>query len=203
MLSQIGCVTVPEEILDRIYSSKPLEPNEAGMFRAHSEIGRELIANIPRLESVADVIGFQELRFDGTGGRENSPSGIEIPLGSRILKLALDFDTLVSSGLDEREAFGRIVAKGHGCYDPSVVLALKEALNVLDQYEIVNLPIADLLPGMILNKDVCGSSGVLLIAKGQEVTSSIITRLKNYAVFAGVREPIQVMLQVESQSDSA
>ena len=202
MLSQIGCVTVPEETLANIFAGKPISQKEHSMFNAHPGVGRDLITNIPRLEGVAEAIGLQELRFDGRGGLEGAPSGVEIPLGARILKLALDFDMLVSSGLDEREAFGRIAAKGRSWYDPSVILALKEAMNVRDQYKTVNLPIADLLSGMIFNKDVRGSSGILLIAKGQEVTPSIIARLRNYAVFAGVREPIQVMLQIESGNGS-
>jgi response regulator RpfG family c-di-GMP phosphodiesterase len=198
MLSQIGCVTVPEETLANVYAGKQISPREKTMFDAHPGVGRDLIANIPRLEGVAEAIGYQELRFDGSDGQAGAPTGGEIPLGARILKLALDFDTLVSSGLDEREALGRIAAKGKNWYDPSVIFALKEAINVRDRLETAELPIAKLSPGMIFIEDVRGSSGILLIAKGQEVTPSLIARLRNYAVLAGVQEPIMVMLQTEA-----
>ena len=98
MLSQVGCVAIPEETLARLYRGEQLSRNEAEEFAAHPLVGRDLLKNIPRLEGVAEIIGYQEKRFDGTGTPPDARRGKSIPLGSRILKVALDFDALVSTG---------------------------------------------------------------------------------------------------------
>ena len=103
MLSQIGCVTVPSSTLNKIYHGQTLSDDESQMMAAHPSIGRELVANIPRLESVAEIIGSQQKCFDGSDTQADTPAGKEIPLGARILKVAIDYDTLKWSGLADVE----------------------------------------------------------------------------------------------------
>ena len=98
MLSQIGCVAIPEETLARFYRGEELSRSEAEEFAVHPLVGRDLLQNIPRLEAVAEVVAYQEKRFDGQGPPPDDRRGTAIPLGSRILKVALDFDSLVSAG---------------------------------------------------------------------------------------------------------
>lgn len=104
MLCQIGYVAVPEKTLSKVYNRQPLSEAEAKALGAHAEVGRTLLANIPRLEEVADIIASQDRhygnRLRGVGARDNE----DVPLGSRILKVALDFDTLVSGGISNELA---------------------------------------------------------------------------------------------------
>ena len=60
----------------------------------HPRIAADLVGNIPRLREVAEIIAYQEKRFDGGGLPPDGASGGRIPLGARVLKVALDFDTL-------------------------------------------------------------------------------------------------------------
>jgi response regulator RpfG family c-di-GMP phosphodiesterase len=100
MLSQVGCVAIADEVLARHYCGEDLSRSEKEAIAVHPLVGRDLLRSIPRLEGVAEIIGYQEKRFDGEGMPLDDCRGKAIPLGSRILKVALDFDALVSTGLE-------------------------------------------------------------------------------------------------------
>jgi len=202
MLSQLGCVTVPEDILMKVYRGKDLTTQETRMFQAHPQVGRDLIINIPRLEVTAEIIAYQEKRFDGSGVPEDKIRGEEIPLGARILKLALDFDTLTMSGTDSRKAFA-IVGRRGGWYDVRVVEALERVLGKAEEvkYEIKSLAADEFGPNMILAENVETVTGALVMAKGQEVTRWAQLRLKNFAANVGIQEPIKVLVPLGAKSE--
>ncbi|RMF86633.1 MAG: response regulator [Planctomycetota bacterium] len=62
MLSQIGCVAVPAQILEKVYNGEELKPQERDIYESHPKLARELLAKIPRLERVAEIVGYQEKR---------------------------------------------------------------------------------------------------------------------------------------------
>ncbi|GIW55294.1 MAG: hypothetical protein KatS3mg082_1698 [Nitrospiraceae bacterium] len=51
---------------------------------------------------------------------------------------------------------------------------------------------------MILKEDVRTNGGVLLAAKGQPVTDTMIARLKSFAVTGNVRQPFTVLVRVSA-----
>jgi response regulator RpfG family c-di-GMP phosphodiesterase len=59
MLSQIGCITLPLQIVDKVYSGEKLSEEENALFQQHPNVAKKLIANIPRLQSVAYMIASQ------------------------------------------------------------------------------------------------------------------------------------------------
>ncbi len=193
MLCQIGCVIVPEDTLVKAYTGAPLSSEETEMFHNHVVVGKDLIASIPRLESVAEIIAYQEKLFDGTGLPQDSKCGKAIPLGARILKVALDFDTLIGSGRTAPEAC-LIMETREGWYDPEILAALKQIIDLRKVQEIKFLKVEDLIPGMVLADDVKTESGVLVIKKGQEVIPSMQMRLMNYKKTMGIREPLKVVV---------
>jgi len=196
MLSQIGCVTLPPETLDRLYQGQNLTPEETRMFEAHPGIGRQLVANIPRLEGVAEVIAYQEKHFDGTGVPSDERRGTQIPLGARILKVALDFEALRSHGLEDLAALARLRERA-GWYDPDVLRALTTTIGKGEPCEVREVRIRDLTGQMIFAEDVRTVSGLLVVCKGQEATTYLRERLKNYSQHTPIREPIRVVIRRE------
>lgn len=195
MLCQIGCITVPEKILGKVQQGSELTASEREVFQSHAAIGRDLIANIPRLEEIAEIIAYQEKLFDGRGFPADYRSGKKIPLGSRILKLALDWDALVSAGLAPQMALAEISDR-KGWYDPGIVGALRKALNIDQAHTIRRCRVSDLVDGALLADDVVSTHGTLLCGKGQEVTPAIRIRLRNYAVNVGIPRPIKIFVPV-------
>mgnify|MGYP005854966509 CR=1 FL=1 len=201
MLSQVGLVAVPEETLAKLYQRKPLSEAEAKALRAHPEIGRALLEQIPRLDTVAQIVAHQDALYQNPGGAAGQPEGEAIPLGSRILKLALDWDELTGGGMSHDLALAEIHDR-QGWYDPRVVAALRDVLHIEVVHVVRRVRVHELFDGAILADDVRSIKGTLLCAKGQEVTASMRVRLRNYVVNVGIQTPIKIFVPVEMAHDA-
>jgi response regulator RpfG family c-di-GMP phosphodiesterase len=92
LLSQIGTITLPEELIYKRLSGEGLTDREEMLFMSHPQIGSSFIANIPRLEEIARAVQFQFRGFDGSGPPDEALQGEKIPLLARILKLVQDYE---------------------------------------------------------------------------------------------------------------
>jgi len=199
MLSQIGCVTLPYEILNRVYAGQPLSDEERSMFSSHPSVGSKLLNNIPRLGTIARMIEGQQRPF-GTAAEPGSLKQEEatIAIGSQILKVALDFDQLIVQGLTRAAALSTL-ARREDEYNPKVVAAL-ENFRMKEASDIVKMvKVHELNTTMIIDEDVNAKNGVLLVSKGQEVTYTVLARLRSFAQGVGVVEPIRVRTMPRSQ----
>jgi len=197
-LAQIGTIGLPEEILQKVYRGESLTAAENDEYRRHPRIGHELIRNIPRMEEVAEIVGYQEKLYDGRGFPDDYRQGADIPLGSRILKLANDWVLLTSTGLAP-EMVMAVVQERRGWYDPEIVSSLKRVLAIEDAHIIKELRVHDLEDGMVLAEDVLSINGTMLCAKGQEINAGVRYRLRNYLVNVGIKGPIKVFIPLQSE----
>jgi response regulator RpfG family c-di-GMP phosphodiesterase len=193
MLSQIGCMVLPNESLEKIYHGRPLSVEETSLFEMHPAIAADLLAHIPRMQEVAQIVAYQQKRMDGSGPPEDSTSGAEIPLGARILKVVLDFDALLLAGHSNLEALNEL-GQRPGWYDPDVLAAMDEAIGMEDHYEIKEMPARALREKMVIAEDVLTRKGLLLISRGHEVGRPLIERLATVQQTSGIREPIRVFV---------
>lgn len=188
LLSQIGLITFPHEMLHNLARGRELSHQETILYRQYPAIGAEIIRKIPRLGKVADIIEHQEHTLDG-------PDPDRIPLESRILKVAIDMDALESTGHTKQQALDHLQAHVKR-YDPSVLNALRVISSNTLPYKTKEVFMADLAPPMVLAEDIRAKSGALVIPKGQPVTFTMLTRLNNFSLFQPIREPIKVFLPV-------
>lgn len=179
LLSQMGCVTVPEELVKRKAGGFPLPADELEEFAAHAKVGADLLAAIPRMDVIAESVRFQERNFDGSGYPTDGPSGEDIPVGARLMRVILDFDGFLTSGESSDEALGRLRQQQKN-YDPSILTALEALLHNVSTQTPVSMPVGSLTDVMILAEDVHTSADVLLVAKGQEATQSVRRHLFNF-----------------------
>ncbi|MHC1743442.1 MAG: HD domain-containing phosphohydrolase [Syntrophobacteraceae bacterium] len=200
-LSQIGCIILSEEAIQKLYQGKPLTGEESQLFNMHPFIASDLLVNIPRMREIAEIIAYQEKHFDGTGIPNEPRSGREIPLGARILKVVLDFDTLEAGGLPRGDILLEM-KKRTGSYDPSVLAALREVITAEEGYETMYVTAARLINGMILAQDVMTVDGRLLITRGYTVNRTLRERLKGFAQQPGIKEPIRVQVPVSLNRQS-
>jgi len=136
MLSQIGCITLPVEIIEKKLKGDTLTINERKMFFEHPLTGKKLLSNIPRLEGTAEAIAYQLKQYDGRGMPNVNLKGNAIPLTSRILKVVIDFDTLKNSGNSDKHIIDKMY-KRLGWYDPNVLAALDAELMSIEKGFIV------------------------------------------------------------------
>jgi response regulator RpfG family c-di-GMP phosphodiesterase len=184
MLSQIGAVTVSADIVARLEAGEKLTPDERHAVEAVPAVSERLLASIPRLEEVRRIIRYQDRRFDGQGppaeaaGRDAAAvTGEELPLGSRILKVALDLDALESQGR-ERDAAVRELRARKGCYDPALVNDLTALASTA--IETAEVEATGLRAGMVVEADVCDANGVLLIPRGRELTENLLAVVQGH-----------------------
>jgi response regulator RpfG family c-di-GMP phosphodiesterase len=194
LLSQLGLLVLPTDTVEKLYHGKALSTEERRQFAAHPRIGSEWVRNIPRLAEVAEIIAYQEKCFDGSGIPEDDRAGAALPLGARILKVALDFDAHSLRGLTWREALTRLRERA-AWYDPEVLAALHAVAGIEAHYDLRSAHVCDLTCAMIINEDVRAATGMLLVSKGQDVTPSLRARLRTFAQQSPIREPIQVLVR--------
>jgi response regulator RpfG family c-di-GMP phosphodiesterase len=193
LLSQLGCVTLPEPLLVRAYAGEELTPQERQMIETHSRQSHDLLADIPRLETVVESIACRDHRFDGQGLPPTTKKGSELPLGARLLKVALDLDSLEGREHSRAKAIQRV--KGRvGWYDPAILEVLEMLPDDQTQFATRYVRVLDLRRDMILGQDVRTSTGILLVRKGQEITGALLHRLRNYATHGRIEEPIVVQV---------
>ena len=193
MLSQIGCITVPEETLQKIVKGEPLTEKELRIYHRHPQVGRDLIARIPRLEGVAEIIGHQNRRIsDDIGANARTDQTDAATFGARILKVVLDFDKLLEAR-NLPHAICHELASRVGWYDPVVLNALFEVIeDGIDEYASFILPLTALEPGMLLDEALTTKRGAFLLSAGHEITISLILRLQNFFEAGLITEELHV-----------
>lgn len=196
MLSQVGCVMLPAELLDKVYAGQSLTEEEERLFASHPSVCGKLLSKIPRLESVAAMIDRQQQPYDQqTPGAPHLGKDYEITLGAQLLKLALDLDQKIQGGAPLDLAL-QDMRKETNKYNPALVAALGGLHIRRTEAEVRAVHINDLRLQMILDEDIYTTSGVLLLRRGHEVNTSVLVMLRRYAGGIGVVEPFRVRVPV-------
>jgi response regulator RpfG family c-di-GMP phosphodiesterase len=200
LLSQIGCVTLTADILDKVYASVPLDHEEQQIYAAHPTVARNLLSKIPRLEAIAQMVANQQTSFhlhpalDTLAGEEWN-----MAFGSQVLKVVLDFDQFVVNGVPKHAVLDHM-RKRIDEYNPELVVALANMhLDELGEITKV-LRVKDLKTGMIADSDIRARNGLLLVPKGQEITYPVLERLRNFAKQVGIDEPVRVLVHQQEAS---
>jgi len=84
LLHDIGKIGIPDSIL---LKPGPLDPQEWGLMRSHTEIGDRLLAPFPELEDVRKVVRHHHEQWTGEGYPDGL-AGTDIPLAARIVAVA-------------------------------------------------------------------------------------------------------------------
>ncbi len=198
MLSNIGLVTVPSDVKEKYRKKIQLSTEEQNLIEKVPAIGQSLLANIPRLEGVAEIVLHQNNRFDGA----SSPSSIvkrnEIPFGSRIIKIVKDFLELEAEGISAEHALEKMKYR-QGWYDLSILssfskLFLKEENSSFKRIKtkIYEIKSSELFIGQTLLSDIRTKEGILVVSAGSIINETLLELLNNYSKFVGIKEPIKV-----------
>lgn len=205
MLSQVGCITVPEEILYKIAHGISLNNKEAALYYQHPQTGSDLIGRIPRMEIAAKIIANQNRRInDEALPNLKTPDVDEATFGARILKIVLDYDKMIMTGNSPSSAFKEMSGRV-GWYDLNILNVLNGFIKLdTDEYITTEISIPQLKPGMILDQDLMSKRGSMFVPAGQEVNATLIFRLMNFANAEIIANQVQVRVPVkQAQTISA
>jgi response regulator RpfG family c-di-GMP phosphodiesterase len=176
LLSQLGCITLPEGILDKLYAGTALSDDEQLLYARHPEVAAALIARIPQLGSVAAMIGrqqrvnFSELPVDVSAWDAATTATV-------ILAVATRLDELLATGDQPATALQRLEQSLPGL--PKPLLAAVRTVHLHSAYMDVRLVGFDELAiGMVVDEDVVTDTGDTLMFRGEEVTREMLVQLR-------------------------
>ncbi len=199
MISQIGCVTVPDSILNKVYKDLNISHEDRVMYQLHTQTSSEIISKIPRMENVAQIIAYQEKYYNGTGFPSDGVRGEDLPLGSRILRIAMDYDNLMQANISSEEAIEKIKER-NGWYDRKLVEVLEKSLTKTGsrkKFSIMDISLKELTEEMYLSEEIVTASGVILGGRNQRVTKTMIVTLDNYHKNGEITDRVSVLKYVD------
>lgn len=194
MLVPIGLVAVPPELIAKKRRGEKLTDAERSVFERAPEAARNLIANIPRLGKVADVILFHDRGFDGTGFPADGPKGTDIPFDARLLKILKDLAETVGSGQPNPNAFAQM-ERNAKLYDPILYARVKACLLSIVTEESpteVEVPVSVLRPGNMVISDIVLTNGHLILAANTRLSAAQVERLQSLGRIHSFVEPVRV-----------
>lgn len=194
LMSQLGCVTLPPEIIEAVYAGQELSAEEQAQYDAHPSIAGDLLGRIPRLEPIAWMIKNQA-QAPPVEGDISDPQNADMRTGAEILRLALDFEKLISQGVSRTEAAHRL-SRQYKQFSERTFVALVELDPNAEDREVRRCWVNELAPGMIVQADVRTFSGLLVVSKGQEVTPPLMLKLKNLAAKKAITGDVLISVPV-------
>ncbi|NVM79235.1 response regulator RpfG family c-di-GMP phosphodiesterase [Duganella sp. SG902] len=196
LLHDIGKIGFSDELL--MTPLTLLRGDALAQFRKHPARAAELLMPLEDMRGSAAILRSQLERFDGNGFPDGL-AGLAIPLGARILALAADYYNLQQGGMVQRhlradEAKSLILDAGGKRYDPNVVAAFRQVIDgdALDSGAGVEVLSGELLPGMVLARDLVSRDGLMLLAVDHVLDARMIQQVQDFETKSGGRLSIWV-----------
>jgi response regulator RpfG family c-di-GMP phosphodiesterase len=197
MLAPIGRIAIPAEILKKADTGMELSPREKAMVERVPEIGRDLVANIPRMAEVAEIVYYQHRGFDGSGFPEGGAVGTDIPAESRLLRILGDLACLFDGETPDSALIGHL-KKAPDPYCPVTLRAVEEwvareqAKGKKGGNETMVLSVDLLEPGHVLLEDLKTPNGHLVLSAGARLSEIQVQRLRNFQEAWEFKSPVRV-----------
>lgn len=199
-LYNIGKLTWHDQLINK--HSDLLNKDERLHYVQYPVVGESLLMALDPLKGAAKIIRHHQEMWSG-GGFPDGLHGDAIPLGSRILKLAIDFIELQRGLILERrvtreEAMSYLRRYSGKFYDPILcekfVELCQEKSPDLDESEIdtKDYTSKQLKPGMVLAKNLLAQSGMLLLNEGKILTDELIQKLISFEASEGAKYMVRI-----------
>jgi response regulator RpfG family c-di-GMP phosphodiesterase len=199
LLHDIGKIGYPDDMLLKPFPK--MSGDEIGISKKHPVNGAAALMSLPDLRGVAEIIRCHHERWDGQGYPSNL-SGLNIPIGARIVALANDYDavqvgTLSAKRMNIEEAKNYIIEGRKFRYDPVVVDAFSEligrAIVPTKSSEELRLNANQLTVGMRLARDLFSPDGLLLLSTEYVLDEMLITQLREFEHSVGM--PLMICIK--------
>jgi len=179
MLSQVGAVTLPPKVVEKLHRGAPLDEDETDMVSRLPDLADRLLQGIPRLDGVRDIIrNLKRWKV------------VDAPIGSKLIQLALDFDVLEAREVPLDVAVQNLKdhAIDYGEEAMKALVALRAdgtAARTLREVDVAHLEV-----GMVLAADIRTREGMLLVSRGFAVTEGVLERIRNFSQSSGLESEV-------------
>jgi response regulator RpfG family c-di-GMP phosphodiesterase len=190
MLSQIGYISLPIELVEKLYYGKRLTPEERVLADGAPLVAQKLLGRIPRLEPVMEILAA--IRQP----KSEVPDGL-VKLGTAILSLVLEYDAQIAQGHSPNVAVAAVRAKS-GQFDHKMLESLESLVGLnAGTPELKEVAVGRVTVGMVFMDDFFTHVGTLLVPKGFEVTETFLERARNFG--PGIlQEKVRVLTPAKS-----
>jgi response regulator RpfG family c-di-GMP phosphodiesterase len=141
MLSQLGCVTLPSTLLDKIAAGERLADDEQEAYSSHPSVGSKLVAHLPQLEPIARMIEDQQRSLNSYAVLPSSAQERDVALGAQILKVAIDLDQMITGGMSPKTILVKLSTRTDE-YNQEIVAALARGKGLLAAFKPHGVPSA-------------------------------------------------------------
>jgi len=181
MLSQLGFVTLPPELAEKVYYGATLTPDEQKLVSRLPAQTEELLGNIPRLDDVREILKTYSKINRPDPAVQTDPRRRVVAIGAQLLRLAVDFDALDAAGKATQGEAVETLRGRVGVYDREMLDALAAIRGKSNVAQVRELSVIQLRAGMVVAEDVKTRSGALLVARGYEITERFLERVRNFS----------------------
>jgi CheY-like chemotaxis protein len=193
LLSQVGCITLPTGVLDKVYDGLTLPPEEQALYERHPDVAAALIGRIPQLGSVARMIGNQRSRIDFAALPTNVTDWTAETTATVILSVAATLDELLATGEQPAAALRGLEQAMPGL--PAAISAAVRAVHAHSAYmDISFVGFAELTPGMVLDEDLVNDRGETLMFRGEEISRPLLDQLRSGPQDTTIAQKVRVLL---------
>ncbi|QXI27526.1 HD domain-containing phosphohydrolase [Pseudomonas vanderleydeniana] len=184
-----------------------LHHTERERYRGYPKQSESLLMTLEPMQDAARLILHHQERWDGSGFPDHL-KGEAIPLGSRVLKLAVDFVELQHGLILERrlnsdEALLFIRKYAGRLYDPDLV---EEFIRVCAEHlsdvttgdpRVKALGTRELEAGMVLARNLNADNGMLLLNAGKVLSAALVEKLIGFEAMEGAKYSVFVKVPEE------
>ena len=199
-LFQLGKLSVSENLVGMKINE--MDEEELHSYNKHSVNGANLLLPLTSLDYAANIIRHQNEDYNGEGYPDQL-KGKAIPLGSRVLRVVIDYQQIIHglyfkdeySPNDALDFMDRYAGKK---YDKTLLMVYRKFINELSKTEGIQqdrlLNISDLKADMVASRDLVTNAGLLLITKGTKLNELTIRKLEELQE----RDPEQLNIFIKS-----
>lgn len=189
-LGEIGAITLPPTAVEALQGGTPAGPAEASMLASLPRMADAVLARIPRMEPVREIIRHQ-LPTDRNPFR---PMAGDAPEGARLLQTVREYDALTFRGMAADLALATLSSRK--THESEVIDALAEVAGMRLPTEAVReVSIDQLAVGQELADDLHTTKGLLLVSRGQFITEQLLMRVRNFEMTTGLQGRILIVDQ--------
>ena len=196
MLSHLGYITIPQQILEKKAAGRLLEPQEHQMFEDLPVVTQKLIGHIPRLENILKII----TQAHQQGSFETISLNDTLAVSAAILRTVTRFDELLEKGYGKLEAIKEMMLVPER-YNQTVLDQLK-SIEILDlKVQTRKVSINQIRVGMVLNEPIKTTEGLTVAPKGFMVNDLIRQLLKNLHLQDTIPEFVEVIIDDSKEGE--
>jgi CheY-like chemotaxis protein len=184
LLSIVGLIAMPAELLQKITAGQTLTEEERLLFATHPERAAEWVRHLPQLGEITLILqDYAKFMCRAVQPEE----GVSDGHGAALLAMVMDYRLGCYEGLESGSILARM---RRAAYPQAMLAAMEKELASIDQSE-VDMTLDKLQPGMVLSRAVIGTregTEVVLVPEGYELSRTTIVFLRQSARLGQIQE---------------